>query len=126
MRQHAIRYNDTQTAKADTCAVLFRATDGKSTGKTKVSVVIPPSEILAFQATYLPMLRTHLTEALKKRDKAKERRVDKLLTASRKRIEENNGKVKILGSKRGAGRRKRQRALHRAKRLRAARATPKT
>lgn len=58
---------------------------------------------------------------LKKRDKAKERRVDKILAASRKKLEENDGKVRITGAKRGAGRRKRMRALHRAKRLRQAR-----
>lgn len=44
------------------------------------------------------MLRSNLAGMLKKRDKAKERRVDKLLVASRKKIEENGGKVKIGGS----------------------------
>lgn len=59
---------------------------------------MPPSDILAFQDTYLTTLRTHLAESLKKRDKAKERRVDKTLAASRKKLEENDGKVKILGA----------------------------
>ena len=59
---------------------------------------MPPSDILAFQDTYLTTLRTHLAENLKKRDKAKERRVDKTLAASRKKLEENDGKVKILGA----------------------------
>ncbi|KAL4401543.1 hypothetical protein ACI68E_001186 [Malassezia pachydermatis] len=68
------------------------------------------------------MLRSNLAGMLKKRDKAKERRVDKLLVASRKKIEENGGKVKIGGSKRGAGRRKRMRAVKRAQKVRAARA----
>ena len=59
---------------------------------------MPPSDILAFQDTYLTTLRTHLAENLKKRDKAKERRVDKILAASRKKLEENDGKVKIRGA----------------------------
>ena len=59
---------------------------------------MPPSDILAFQDTYLTTLRTHLAENLKKRDKAKERRVDKTLAASRRKLEENDGKVKILGA----------------------------
>lgn len=59
---------------------------------------MPPSDILAFQDTYLTTLRTHLADNLKKRDKAKERRVDKALAASRKKLEENDGKVKIRGA----------------------------
>ncbi|WFD39275.1 uncharacterized protein MJAP1_002246 [Malassezia japonica] len=106
------------TKKSDSSALLFRATDGQSAEKKKYSTVVPPTEIVAFQEEYLTLMRTHLANMLKKRDKAKERRVDKLLVASRKRIEENDGKVRIAGSKRGAGRRKRMRALHRAQRLR--------
>lgn len=105
-----------------THAILFRVTDGGSKERAKFSTLVPPSDILAFQDTYLTTLRTHLAENLKKRDKAKERRVDKTLAASRKKLEENDGKVKILGAKRGKGRRQRMRALRRARILRQARA----
>ncbi|KOS13106.1 signal recognition particle srp9 srp14 subunit [Malassezia pachydermatis] len=103
-------------------SVLFRVSDGRSVGRTRFSTIVAPSQILAFQESYLTMLRSNLAGMLKKRDKAKERRVDKLLVASRKKIEENGGKVKIGGSKRGAGRRKRMRAVKRAQKVRAARA----
>ncbi|WFC98031.1 hypothetical protein MYAM1_000752 [Malassezia yamatoensis] len=98
--------------------ILYRITDGKSTTKTKLSTVVPPEEIATFEKEYLTVLRSQLASMLKKRDKAKERRVDKLLASSRKKLQENNGKVLIKGSKRGSGRRKRMRAIHRAKRLR--------
>ncbi|WFD42115.1 hypothetical protein MPSI1_000753 [Malassezia psittaci] len=104
--------------EGEPAAILYRVTDGKSTTKTKLSTVVLPEEILAFEKEYLTVLRTQLASILKKRDKAKERRVDKLLASSRKKLQENNGKVLIKGSKRGSGRRKRMRAVRRAKRLR--------
>jgi hypothetical protein len=113
-------------ADAGTSAVLFRATDGKSTGRSKFSTLVAPSEILAFETDYLALVRAQLASVLKKRDKAKERRVDKMLIASRKKIEENDGKVIIGGSKRGAGRRKRMRAVRRAQKLRASRSVAAT
>lgn len=87
-------------------SVLFRATDGKSTGRTKISTVvrimlltkIPPDQILEFREAYGTLMRAQLAEILKKRDKAKERRVDKLLAASRKKLAENGGRVLIRGA----------------------------
>ncbi|WFD18336.1 hypothetical protein MCAP1_000537 [Malassezia caprae] len=107
-------------------SVLFRATDGKSTERTKISTVVAPDHMLAFRDAYGALLRAQLAEMLKKRDKAKERRVDKLLIASRKKLEENGGRVLIRGAstwllltaERGAGRRQRMRARQRAQKLR--------
>lgn len=47
-----------------------------------------------FQSQYSLILRSSFATFLKKRDKAKERRVDKLLKEKRKRMEES-GKIKI-------------------------------
>ena len=93
-------------------ALLVRATDGKSDGRSKFSTLVrcdgctallttpqvAPSAAAKFQAEYLAIMRTSLAASLKKRDKAKERRVDKALATSRKRLEENEGKVPITGS----------------------------
>ncbi|WFD21543.1 hypothetical protein MEQU1_000196 [Malassezia equina] len=75
---------------------------------------VAPDHMLAFRDAYGALVRAQLAEMLKKRDKAKERRVDKLLLASRKKLEENGGRVLI----RGASRRQRMRARERAKKLR--------
>ena len=66
------------------------------------------------------MLKANLSNSLRKRDKAKERKVDKVLAQRRKEIEENGGKVKVngVGSKRGKGHRKRQRAEKSASKVR--------
>jgi hypothetical protein len=66
------------------------------------------------------MLKANLSNSLRKRDKAKERKVDKVLAQRRKEIEENGGKVKVngVGSKRGKGHRKRQRAEKSARKVR--------
>jgi ElaB/YqjD/DUF883 family membrane-anchored ribosome-binding protein len=56
---------------------------------------VEPSELLSFQDKYSAILRSSLTTYLKKRDKAKERRVDKLLKERRKRMEEDTNKVKV-------------------------------
>lgn len=101
-----------------------------------LTLQIAPADVLAFQNVYLASLRTNMANTLKKRDKAKERRVDKALAASRKRLEENGGKVKFGGAsaytstkltpaERGAGRRKRMREVKRARALRQARAHSK-
>ncbi|WFD02121.1 hypothetical protein MOBT1_000800 [Malassezia obtusa] len=122
--KHSVYVTVKRAEAADPAPLLYRATDGQSTGKTKLSTLVPPAEHAQFEGEYLALLRTQLAGMLKKRDKAKERRVDKILAASRKKLEENDGKVRITGSKRGAGRRKRMRALHRARRLREARRHP--
>lgn len=129
--KHSVYVTVKRAEAADPAPLLYRATDGQSTGKTKLSTLVPPAEHAQFEGEYLALLRTQLAGMLKKRDKAKERRVDKILAASRKKLEENDGKVRITGSstcladaERGAGRRKRMRALHRARRLREARRHP--
>ncbi|KAK0537111.1 hypothetical protein OC835_001835 [Tilletia horrida] len=105
-------------------AVLLRVTDGRDDKKkrAKFSTVVPTAEVNEFFAQhYLPQLRASLTAAtLRKRDKAKERKVAKSLAALRERREKNGGEepVEGVGSKRGAGHRKRQRAEKRAARLR--------
>jgi len=59
---------------------------------------VAPDYMLAFRDAYGALVRAQLAEMLKKRDKAKERRVDKLLIASRKKLEENGGRVLIRGA----------------------------
>lgn len=49
----------------------------------------------SFQNSYSTLLRASLVGCLKKRDKAKERRVDKMLKEKRKRMEEQTSKVKV-------------------------------
>ncbi|WFD29671.1 hypothetical protein MSPP1_000681 [Malassezia sp. CBS 17886] len=125
---------DAPPSGADTYPLLFRASDGVSNSADKAKFAtlvchgslhaqtqVPPADIASFMDAYRNVVRTQLAASLRKRDKARERRADKLLGASRKRLEENAGKVPIAGAKRGAGRRRRMRALHRAKRVRAAR-----
>lgn len=105
-------------------AILFRATDGSSgSGKVRISTLVPASKLATFQGAYLPLLRTHLSAGLRKRDKAKERKIEKAREQSRKKLVETvDGKEKVItnkiGSKRGAGRRKRQRALNKGLALR--------
>ncbi|PWN36313.1 uncharacterized protein FA14DRAFT_54052 [Meira miltonrushii] len=148
--------------------IVVRATDGRggssaSSNRTKFTTHIQASKLNAFQDQYSAILRASTAAFLRKRDKAKERRVDKLLKEKRKRMEEvlhslpvtsttttaNNAKSKqvetngdgkatnaagtaggvkkttpnvlkvtSIGAKRGAGRRKRQQAQHKAKQLR--------
>lgn len=66
--------------------------------KKRLTAKVAPDEMPKFHSSYLDILRNSLAASLKKRDKAKERRVDKLLAQSRKRLEENDGKVKLTGS----------------------------
>ena len=105
-------------------AILFRATNGVSgSGKVKISTLVAAGKLASFQSAYLPLLRTQLSAGLKKRDKAKERKMDKAREQSRKKlVQVVDGKEKIttnkVGSKRGAGRRKRQRALKKGLALR--------
>ncbi|KAK0550422.1 hypothetical protein OC845_002664 [Tilletia horrida] len=105
-------------------AVLLRVTDGRDdpAKKVKFSTIIPAAEVNEFYAThYLPQLRTSLmAKTLRKRDKAKERKVAKSLAALKERREKNGGvePVEGVGKKRGAGHAKRQRVERRAERLR--------
>ncbi|KIS67096.1 uncharacterized protein UMAG_04965 [Mycosarcoma maydis] len=124
----AAKDDDVDMTPSSSCgltdAILFRATNGVSgSGKVKISTLVPASKLASFQGAYLPLLRTHLSNGLKKRDKARERKMDKAREQSRKKlIETVDGRDKIItnkmGSKRGAGRRKRQRALKKGLALR--------
>lgn len=105
--------------------VIFRATNGSSDPSRliKVSTLVAAHELNAFQDLLQPLIRQHLADlCLRKRDKAKERRVDKEVAQRRKRDKELGGwkGVAKLGSKRGSGRRQRQKALKRAMKLRKA------
>ena len=64
-----------------------------------LSLQVNSSDLPAFQEKYSVILRTSFAGFLKKRDKAKERRVDKLLKEKRKRMEEaSKVKVTSIGS----------------------------
>lgn len=96
--KHTVYVTVKRAEASNPAPLLYRATDGKTTGKTKLSTVVPPAELPTFEQEYLTLMRTQLAGMLKKRDKAKERRVDKILAASRKKLEENDGKVRITGA----------------------------
>lgn len=105
--------------------IIFRLTNGSSDSKKriKISTVILAHELTAFQDKLQPVIRQQLSDlCLRKRDKAKERRIDKEVAQRRKRDDELGGwkGVAKLGSKRGSGRRTRQRAVKRALKLRKA------
>ncbi|UZJ52802.1 hypothetical protein CBS101457_002122 [Exobasidium rhododendri] len=119
---HSVFINHKRVASdgsSDQWPVVFRATDGKggaNSGRTKFSTHVDPKDVLSFQDKYSAILRSSLTGFLRKRDKAKERRVDKLLKERRKRMEEETDKAKVtaVGSSRGSGRRKRAQAKAKA------------
>ncbi|KAN0059683.1 hypothetical protein ACQY0O_008255 [Thecaphora frezii] len=100
-------------------ALLFKATNGATgSSRIKLRTLVLPADLASFQTTYLPVLRASLSASLKKRDKAKERKAEKLKEAARKRLvvaDPKTGNERLvtnhIGAKRGAGRRKRQRAL---------------
>ncbi|KDN43320.1 hypothetical protein K437DRAFT_248507 [Tilletiaria anomala UBC 951] len=102
--------------------LIFRVTDGNEDKKKRVkfSTLVKAPELEKFEILYLPLMKAQMANSLRKRDKAKERKVDKLLVAKKKEIDENGGKVKLagVGRKRGAGHRKRQRAEKRASKVR--------
>lgn len=107
--------------------MVFRVTDGKGKAaqgrkkySTQVSIIeyedstemktllsdafpsickVLPEEVLTFQERCSTILRTSFASFLKKRDKAKERRADKVLKDLRKRMEETDKiKVTSIGS----------------------------
>ncbi|WFD35650.1 hypothetical protein MCUN1_002508 [Malassezia cuniculi] len=98
-------------------AMIFRATDGRKSNRTKFSTTVEPAELPAFQASYVELMHNELNGTLHKRDKAKERRIEKAHAAAIKRFKESGGKLPSGSSKRGAGRRKRTRAIGRIRRL---------
>ncbi|CAO1621929.1 unnamed protein product [Sympodiomycopsis kandeliae] len=102
--------------------IIYRATDGKDDKNKKVSIstIVSPSSLQTFQDLLQPAIRTSASLYLRKRDKAKERKADKVLAVRRKKDEELGGwkGVAKQGSKRGAGHRQQQRAKRRALKLR--------
>jgi len=84
---------------------IIKATDGKD---LKLSTIINPDELEAFHASYGALLKSSMT-TLKKRDKKKEKARHEQAVLRRRRLEEE---IKVIGPKRGAGRRKRQRRAH--------------
>ena len=86
--------------------------------ETSSSDKVECADLAKFESSYLPLLKTQLANSLRKRDKAKERKVDKVLAAKRKEIEDNGGKIRLsgVGNRRGSGHRKRQRVVKRIRR----------
>lgn len=82
---------------------LLRATDGKS---QTISTHIPPSSLPVFQAHYGTLLKSKMTQTLRKRDKKKEKARLEAAILKKKRIMDG---VSVQGPKRGNGRRKRER-----------------
>jgi signal recognition particle subunit SRP14 len=89
------------TSKEYPC--LLRATDGKS---RTISTHIAPSSLPTFQAHYGTLLKTTMTQTLRKRDKKKEKARVEAAALKKKKIMEG---VLVEGPKRGKGRRKRER-----------------
>jgi len=92
-----------QTSDDREYPVLLRATNG---GDINISTRVLPSALHTFHAAYGALLKLSFT-AMKKRDKKKEKQRAEELAARRKKLYENL--IKVLGPKRGKGRRKRQR-----------------
>jgi len=111
-----------QTSDDREYPVLLRATNGKDINiSTRVSPcprscsVAPnsaykvlPSALHTFHAAYGALLKQSFT-GLKKRDKKKEKQRAEELAARRRKLYENP--IKVIGPKRGKGRRRRQRLL---------------
>jgi signal recognition particle subunit SRP14 len=89
------------TSKEYPC--LLRATDGKS---CTISTHIAPSSLSSFQAHYGTLLKTTMTQTLRKRDKKKEKSRVEAAALKKKKVMEG---VLVEGPKRGNGRRKRER-----------------
>ncbi|KAH8119813.1 hypothetical protein DFH11DRAFT_1499946 [Phellopilus nigrolimitatus] len=83
---------------------LIRATDGK---EVKLSTHVLPGELDKFHAAYGALLKSSMP-ALRKRDKKREKEHTERVARVKKRM---TVPVVIEGSKRGAGRRKRQRRI---------------
>lgn len=89
-------------ADASPSAIVFRVTNGhsKSSSRVKLSTLVTPSDLDKFHEALQPVMRQHLGACLRKRDKAKERKVDKDLAARKKKDEELGGWTRVakLGS----------------------------
>ena len=82
---------------------LLRATDGKA---NTISTHIAPSSLPTFQAHYGTLLKSTMTQTLRKRDKKKEKARVEAAALKKKKIMDG---VLVEGPKRGNGRRKRER-----------------
>ncbi|CAG7853690.1 SubName: Full=Uncharacterized protein {ECO:0000313/EMBL:CCA75001.1} [Serendipita indica DSM 11827] len=87
---------------------LLRATDGK---ETTIATHVRSSALPQFHAHYGALLKSTMTQTLRKRDKKKEKARQEILALKKKKILEG---VTVAGPKRGNGRRKRVR-LEKAK-----------
>ncbi|KAG8836397.1 hypothetical protein FRC17_003307 [Serendipita sp. 399] len=98
---------DSESSKGEfTC--LLRATDGKT---ATISTHVQPDALLRFHTHYGTLLKSIMTQSLRKRDKKKEKiRLEAAALKKKKMLEG----IAIVGAKRGNGRRKRTR-LEKAK-----------
>ena len=111
---------------------LVRATDGKETkfstvvctlrlhtppapSQSHASHQVQPSDLEKFHAAYGTLLKASMS-TLRKRDKKREKQRAEDAARKKKRLQEE---IVIEGSKRGAGRRKRQRKMNAAAKLEA-------
>ncbi|KAH8094745.1 signal recognition particle SRP9/SRP14 subunit [Cristinia sonorae] len=89
---------------------LVRVTDGK---ELKLSTKVEPGGLEKFHSTYGSMLKASMT-SLRKRDKKREKSRAEEVARRKKRLTEH---IVVEGSKRGNGRKKRQRRLKQAIKL---------
>jgi signal recognition particle subunit SRP14 len=90
---------------------VLHATDGKS---RTIATHVTSSALTMFHAHYGTLLKSTMTQSLRKRDKKKEKAKLEALAAKKKKIAEG---VIVAGPKRGNGRRKRVRLEKAKKRL---------
>ncbi|THH09205.1 hypothetical protein EW146_g8748 [Bondarzewia mesenterica] len=83
---------------------IVKLTDGD---KTKFSTRVEPGQLDKFHSAYGALLKSSMT-TLRKRDKKREKQRAEQLAVRKKRLAEP---IVIEGSKRGAGRKKRQRRI---------------
>ncbi|KAG9053680.1 hypothetical protein FS842_007482 [Serendipita sp. 407] len=82
---------------------LLRATDGRT---ITISTHIQPDALPRFHTHYGSLLKTTMTQSLRKRDKKKEKaRLEAIVLKKKKMLEG----ITVVGPKRGNGRRKRDR-----------------
>ena len=89
-------------------ACLLRATDGK---ETTIATHVHSSALPQFHAHYGVLLKSTMTQTLRKRDKKKEKARQEIAALKKKKMLEG---VTVTGPKRGKGRKKRTR-LEKAK-----------
>lgn len=85
--------SDADAAQASPHPLIFRASNGKDDKARKVafSTQVDADSLGVFQNALQPALRTQASVYLRKRDKAKERKLDKAVAARKKKDEELGG-----------------------------------